>query len=434
MGDHGLVVVGLAAENVKRIRAVEIKPPRIGVVEIAGRNNAGKSTVLDAIVYALGGKAVQPEMPVRKGEKSAKVVLELEDLVVTRTWAEKGSYLTVERQAPGGERLRVAKPQEFLDRIVGAGLGFDPTEFIRMKPAEQGELLLRLLQLPEDPRELDRERADVMLTRTGVNREVRRLQGALASMPAVEAPDEEVSITALLEERDRLSGENEDNAVFREAAANAARAAEAARATVERLRRELADAEAALEAATAAAEQADLLASQKADHDLAPLTARIAGAERTNEVVRAKRERAKTEAELKRVEAESAKLTERIEQLDETKATMIAAAPFPIPGLGFADVGGVYVVTFDGVPLSQASSSLVMRVGMAIAMALNPTVRILLLREGSLLDDEARAEIEAVAAERGFQVWLEVVGKGSDAGFVIEDGGVARVPAAAAAR
>lgn len=446
--EQPLVVLGLQAENVKRVKAIEIRPPRTGVVEIAGRNGAGKSSALDAILYALGGKKVQPDMPVRKGEKSAKVVLELEDLVITRTWTEKDSYITVEQLVDvKGERMRVkvGSPQAFLDRIVGAGLGFDPSNFDRLKETEKAELLLSFLQLPEDPRKIDLERAALATRRAEVNREVRRLQGVLASTPDVEAPAEEISVAALAGKLDDLRAIERSNdterakvPVLEQGVLALRRRVSSVEAAISELeeqlagrRRELGEMSAHLERHAADLEAARLRLDELPDPagDIAAVQEQLSTVEATNAAVRQKKARASTAVELAAVETRSAELTEEIVGVDDRKAKMIGAAPFPIPGLGFVDVNGSYVVTFEGVPLSQASSALRMRIGLAIAMALNPTVRVVLLREGSLLDDDARAEVERVATERGFQVWLEVVGKGNDKGFVIEDGGVVKVPA-----
>lgn len=152
----GLTVLALQGENVKRVKAVRIEPPApTGVVKVAGKNGAGKSSTIDLIMLALGGKDRQPALPIRKGATNAKDVLELQDrsgapvLRVTRTWTQAGTYLTVEDLADG---RKIAKPQDFLDRLVGAGLGFDPLDFVRQPAKRQVEQLLGMIQLAEDPR------------------------------------------------------------------------------------------------------------------------------------------------------------------------------------------------------------------------------------------------------------------------------------------
>ena len=79
-------IVELQAENVKRLKAVEITPDGTMQV-IGGRNAQGKSSVLDAIWLALGGGKASKEtpLPIRDGEDKASVRLDLGDLVVTHS-------------------------------------------------------------------------------------------------------------------------------------------------------------------------------------------------------------------------------------------------------------------------------------------------------------------------------------------------------------
>ena len=110
-----LTIIGFEAEAVKRLTAVKIEPPAVGVVTIAGQNAAGKSSVLDAVMYALGGKDAQPSEPIRRGAKQAKVTLDLGAFRVKWTRTAKDSYLVVERH----DGAKGARPQEFLDARIG---------------------------------------------------------------------------------------------------------------------------------------------------------------------------------------------------------------------------------------------------------------------------------------------------------------------------
>jgi hypothetical protein len=64
-----------------------------------------------------------------------------------------------------------------------------------------------------------------------------------------------------------------------------------------------------------------------------------------------------------------------------------------------------------------------------MAMAMSPDLRVILIRDGSLLDSTNMALIEEMAAEHDYQVWLEVVREDGAMGVVIEDGAV--IPAIA---
>jgi recombinational DNA repair ATPase RecF len=120
-----LKLVELRAENVKRLKAVRIKPDG-NIVQITGRNAQGKTSVLDSIWYALQGRA-KCDRPIRDGAESAEVEVNLGDLIVKRKWTDKGSYLSVENL----EGAVYKSPQAILDKLVGE-LTFDPLAFTRM--------------------------------------------------------------------------------------------------------------------------------------------------------------------------------------------------------------------------------------------------------------------------------------------------------------
>ena len=48
------------AENVKRIKALTLTPAENGLTVIGGRNNQGKTSSLDAIVWPWAGSATGP--------------------------------------------------------------------------------------------------------------------------------------------------------------------------------------------------------------------------------------------------------------------------------------------------------------------------------------------------------------------------------------
>ena len=424
-----LTIIGLYGENVKRLRVVNIVPPATGLVKVAGGNAQGKSSTLDAIVMALGGKDAQPELPIRQGAKHAKVVLDLGALRVTSTWTAKDTYLTVERR---GEPSKLGAPQDVLNSLIGAGLGFDPLEFVeRLKPAEQVATLLRLLHLPEDPRALDVTKKHAYDERTLVNREVRTLDAKLAGLlePAEDVPDAEVSVADLAAEHARRVAQHHANDETRAARERAADAARGRRERVAQLERDLAAARTGLQEAEGHLAAADRAVGDLVDPDLTSVTMQMQDAEALNATVRQKLARQAVAAELRTKQQQASDLSDAILALEEKKRALLAAAPFPVPGLGFEEIAaGEYRVTYQGVPLQDCAASEQIRVGLAIAMALNPTVRVILLRNGSLLDAPTLAAVEATVRAAGYQLWCELVGEGDADSIVLEDGGVIRAP------
>ena len=421
---EGYTITGLYAEHVKRLKVVRITPPKVGAVPIAGNNAQGKSSTLDTIMMALGGKDVQATTPINRSAKHARAVVEFGEFAVERTWTDGGSYLTVRRR---GEKGKVAAPQQFLDALCGAGLGFDPMAFTRMRPRAQVDALLALLALPEDPRAIDKERKERFTERTAVNKEVKTLElkvAGLAEPPVALVEATEASVADLLAEQTRRLEEKQANDRVRAEAEQLGGLAREAHEKVVRLRRELAAAE--VDAATAKefAAAAQTAVAHLTDPDLAELVQRIQSVEQDNQAIREAHKYRDTRIELEDARHRADDLTDQLKKLDDKKRALLNGVSFPVPGLGFEEIGGEDHVTIDGTPLGDAGASVQLRVGLAMAMAANPTIRVLLLRDASLLDAPTRELVAALAAEHGYQVWMELVGDGDAHSFVIEDGGV----------
>nr|WP_218681509.1 AAA family ATPase [Rhodococcus qingshengii] len=414
--DTGLRVVKLEVERFKRIRAVEITPdPNSSTVTIAGRNAQGKSSVIDAIWAALSGaaavKGTSTTRPIRDGENSARVTVDLGDIVVTRTWSGEKTALKVESK----DGAKYSSPQRMLDEMVGR-LSFDPLAFASLPAKDQQSELLGLVELPFDPAVLAGQRKSAFDERTDVGRTVKQLRGQLDGFPEIgdEVPDEPVSVAALVAELDTarelevsIEVANDEIATARNILAETDRAISELREKENRWLEKLEETKARLAALP------DRI-------DIEPIRSRIDNAETINAGVRQKQERQQVLDQLEDWREKQDALTARIAELDKRREDGLAAAEFPVPGLGFDEDG----VTLDGVPFAQASAAEQLRVSVAMAMALNPKVRIIRITDGSLLDSENLALIEEMAGANGFQVWIERVDESGSVGVVIEDGEV----------
>ena len=150
-------IISLTVENIKKIKAVTIRPQG-HMVEITGRNGQGKSTVLDAIWWALKGKDNIQTAPIRNGEPSGKITLELDKYLIERTFRrnELGDDYTTKITVTTKDRAQMRSPQAVLDGFTGM-LGFDPLAFMRQTPRQQYDTLRGLCKLSVDVEELDRQ-------------------------------------------------------------------------------------------------------------------------------------------------------------------------------------------------------------------------------------------------------------------------------------
>lgn len=401
-------IIRLTAENYRRLKAVEITPDNTLQV-ITGRNAQGKTSVLEAIWAAIGGGAASKDTPrpIRDGEPQASVTLDLGDLHVTRTWdAEKGKT-ELKVTAPDGARY--STPQTLLDGLVGK-LSFDPLEFTRLSAKEQRQALLDLLGLDFAAEDRERQRLYDERTETG------RAAHAFGDLPTLEkgAPLNEIGtasvvnrLVAAQEQQKRIDQHRTNIRVGLDMVDDLGRQIDQLQQRLAGVRATLAEEQAALEACETPADT-DALRAELAsveDHDRQA---------RANQRVREQREQQKA------LEEKYTALGQQIKAIDDHKAGVLAATEMPVDGLGFTDEG----VTYNGVPFQQASSSEQIRVSMAMAMALNPTLRVVRILDGSLLDKESMAAIAAMAKANDYQCWIERVEDDSEAAVLIEDGSV----------
>jgi len=425
MHSDPLSIVSLEIENIKRINAVRVEP--IGnLIVVGGENGQGKSSLLDSIMYVLAGRKTHPEVMLREGADSGRVRLDLGSIVAELIVKPDGNPALSLR---GDGNRKFSSPQALLDELVG-DLAFDPLAFTRQRPQAQADAVARLIGL--DLTELNERRAGLYQDRTEAGRDLKKAQATLASMPDYpDAPAVEVSLVELTSQLTSAEAANRTNA--------------GARQHVEQLRQAGASLQAQLrdtqqEIARLQQRQADLSA-RCAEHDLAyaEATARVAcltdedpealramvrDTERLNQQVRDQRRRLLFADTVTAQQAEVERLTGEIAAIDAEKALQIAAADYPVEGLGFGSDGGL---TYRGLPFSQASSAEQLRVSVALGLAGDRRLPLLLIRDGSLLDPKSLALVAEMAAEKHAQVWVERVSSGDEVQVLIEDGCCGRV-------
>jgi len=394
-------IVRLTASNVKRLKAVEIEPN--GTVQvITGRNAQGKSSVLDAIWLALGGGAASRETtrPIRDGEDRASVTLDMGDLVVTRTWKGSKTELTV----ASADGAKFSGPQGILDALVGR-LSFDPLAFTRLAAREQVDALTAVVDLNIDLDANASQRQAAYTQRLDIGRSLKALGEILP--PVAGVPDVEQSASELIGRITAAQAAEHDQA-------NDVLTATRAANVVAQLEIDLAEAKATHMKAR------EIVESHVPFEDAATLTTELEAIEQTNAAVRENIERRRRATDAAALQESYDKRTAAIEAADEERAKALAAAKFPVPGLGFTDEG----VTYKGVPFSQASSAEQIRVSLAMAMSLNPRLKVIRIMDGSLLDADSMALIAEMAGEHEYQLWIERVGDDNESAVVIEDGEV----------
>lgn len=431
-------IAKLIAENVKKLSVVEITPDG-NLVQITGKNGQGKSSVLDAIWWALAGQTNIQAAPIRKGETEARIVLDLGEITVRRTFKQRtvkdgdgneqpdDGYTTaiVVENADGS---RFPSPQRMLDGLLGA-LSFDPLAFANAPPKMQFEALKQFVP-GIDFAAIEKANAQDYDARTDFNRRAKeaRAQAAGISVPK-DTPADAIDEAALVQQLDDAGRHNSD---IVERSGRRERAVEQAqlcrdeanrhRQTARQLRQQADEHDGHAKDSDAKAAEIDKkLADAPAlpqPIDTTVIRENIAKARWTNALIAKRTQKAELESLAEKLAEKAGALTAAMEKRENDKRASIGAAKLPIPNVEFGDG----VILMNGVPFEQASDAEKLRASIAIAMASNPKLRVIRVRDGSLLDDDGLKLLAEMADRADCQVWIERVDSSGKIGFVLEDG------------
>lgn len=421
-------IVQLTAENIKRLTAVEISPDG-HLVQITGRNGQGKTSILDAIWWALDSKKVIQSKPVREGADSGFIRLDLGDYIVTKKFKVRADGdVTISLTVENTEGAKFSSPQELLAGLIG-DLTFDPLAFARMKPRDQ-VVALRALVPDFDFDKAEEDNKKDYNERTDVNRTVRELTTRIDAIQLPEgSPTEPISSEDIIAELNAAMTHNtkvQDSLNVRDKLADRARhlneAITGRLKNIDDLKARIAAEQEAIDAARDALTQINV-EQENLCHvgeliDIEPISKRIAQAEEINRHVTLWRQRANLIKERDTAEQRSQDLTKQIEARKAEAEKAVRNSELPVPGLQLTDDA----VLLNGIPFEQASDADRLRVSVAVAGAMNPKLRVIRVRDGSLLDDDAMNALASYAEEHDLQIWIERVDSSGKIGIVIEDG------------
>lgn len=395
----------LLIENVKRVKAVQFEPSADGLTIIGGRNGQGKTSVLDAIAWALGGNNYKPSVPERDGALvPPNLHIELSNgLIVER----KGKNSTLKVTDPNGNK----SGQQLLNEFVST-LALDLPKFINGSDKDKADSLLKILGIGDVLAHLDTKENQLYAQRTEVGRIADRKKKAADEMPMYpNVPKEPVSATELIKQQQEILARNGENEQKRQNAA--------------RYERMLAEAQIAFDEAKAALQKAeqDCLTARKSAEDLhdestAELEKNLAEIEALNIKIRANSTKEAAEVEANNLQQEYDGLTEQIESVREERNKLLDSAELPLPGLSVKDGKLIY----NNMPWDGMSGSDQLKVATAIVRKLNPQCGFVLMDKLEQMDLETLREFGAWLKQEGLQVIATRVSTGDECSIIIEDG------------
>jgi len=401
-------IIRLTAENFKKLVAVEITPDG-NVVTITGKNAAGKTSVLDAIIALFGGAAKAPAKPIREGQQYATLVAQTEDYIMRCQFSNAGRKLEVRRT----NHSKIKSPQALLDRITGQ-IAFDPLAFARMKNREQRDTLLALLGL-----DLSDHEAKIEALRTDRNTlmaEKKRLADQAERLQWIQdVPKKEVSVARLAERLKTANDQNKDYETYERVIGERKAKLAQLRQQVDDLQRRIGEEENDLSGI-----EKDFSAMSRADTQA--IERELAEAEETNRKVRNNQEYSQAAERVDQLAEHVNTKHHEIQaaEADKTRAVSAVICRMPVEHLGIDENH----VLLDGIPFADVNHAKQVEVSVAIAMAMNPELRVLLV-DGNGLDTESLAAIARMADDKDYQIWLERTDETGEVGFYIEDGSLA---------
>lgn len=412
-------ITALEAENVKRIKAVALTPAPTGLTLVGGNNNQGKTSVLDALAWALGGEKFRPNAAQRDGAVApAHLRVTLSNGVVVERKG-KNSSLTV--TDPTGRR----SGQQLLNAFVEP-LALDLPRFMEASDKEKADILLRIIGIGNELHLRDMEIKSIYDKRTFTGQlaqQKKHFADELISYP--DAPEQPLSASDLIRRQQDILARNGENQRLRQQAQELARQEQQCLDELKRTRERIAELEKLREELDTKhtklfnqRKNAEKTVDQLQDESTAELEASIQSIEETNRKVRANLEKARAEDEAAKYASDYDKLTDAIEQKRKERLALLNGADLPLPELSVEDGA----LTYKGKRWRDMSGSDQLRVAAAIVRRLNPDCGFVLLDKLEQMDMTTLEEFGHWLEAEGLQAIATRVSTGSECQIIIEDG------------
>lgn len=395
----------LEIENVKRIKAVVIEPTKNGLTIVGGKNNQGKTSVLDSIAYALGGEKYRPSELQRNGSVIPPAIhmVMSNGLVVER----KGKNSALKVTDPEGNKAGQQLLNEFVEQLA-----IDLPKFMEASGKEKAQTLLKIIGVNDQLSSLEKEETELYNERQAIGRIADQKDKFAKEQPYYpDVPADLVSPSELIRKQQDILAKNGENQKKRQ--------------NKERYDRELALAQIAFDEAKkrlAEAEQNAVIARKDAedlfDESTAELEASIADIEEINRKVRANLDKEKAVEDANEYRRQYDALTVKINDVRKGKADLLKSADLPLPELSIQDGELIY----KGHKWDNMSGSDQLKVSTAIIRKLNPKCGFVLLDKLEQMDLDTLQEFGEWLEAEGLQAIATRVSTGDECSIIIEDG------------
>lgn len=402
----------LEIENVKRIHAVMIEPSKDGLTIIGGKNRQGKSSVLDAIAWALGGNKYKPTQAANADSTippRLKIIMD-NGLVVERKGKNSDLKVTDPEGQKGGQQL--------LDSFVEE-LAINLPKFMEASGKEKANTLLQIIGVGPQLAELEQKEKSLYQERLYVGRTADQKEKFAAEQPYYpDAPEEPVSASELIREQQEILARNSQRQQWKREYDDILRQMSLADDKIKDLEAQLRqwkESKKALEEKSIAAQKTPAELKIESTEEL---ERSIDNIELINRKVRANLDKAKAEEDAKQYRDQYTELTNAIEDVRKQKTSLLDSADLPLPGLSVKDGELIY----NGQQWDNMSSAERMIVSTSIVRKLNPKCGFVLLDKLEAMDLDTLKEFGAWLERECLQAIATRVSTGDECSIVITDG------------
>ena len=398
-------ITSLELENIKRIKAVQIMPTESGLTIVGGKNNQGKTSVLDAIMWILGGDRYRPSEPYREGSVTppyGKITLS-NGLVVER----KGKNSDLKVSDPSGNRAGQQLLNEFISQFA-----LDLPKFMNGNNKEKANTLLQVIGVGDKLYELDQKEKELYNQRRTIGQIGDQKKKYAAELPVFpEAPSELISASELIRQQQEILARNGENQKKRNQLSELEAHNDQLQKQIDQLVMEQAKVKKDLDIARTDA--ADLQ-----DESTKELEKSISDIEEINRKVRVNLDKEKAETEAQEYLQKYDEYSVLLEEIRSERTDLLKGSSLPLEGLSVEDGE----LTYKGFKWDNLSGADQMKVGVAIVRKLNPKCGFVLLDKLEQMDMDTLNEFGVWLQQENLQVIATRVSTGDECSIIIEDG------------
>lgn len=409
---EGIKINKLELENVKKIKAVALTPSANGLTIIGGNNAQGKTSVLDAICWALGGNKYKPSNP----QNDASVIppnlnITLSNgLVVERTGKNSTLKVTDPNGNKGGQQLL----DEFIEQLA-----IDLPKFMESSSKDKANTLLQIIGVGDQLALLEKEEKELYNERLAIGRIAdQKKKFAKEQEYYQDAPKDLVSPSELIQKQQEILAKNGENQRKRENVARIEQDVAFFTQEVNSLKTQLDNKQKQLNESLADLEIAKKDAVDLIDESTEELEQSIANIDEINRKVRANLDKEKAEDEAREYERQYESLTCKITEVRDSKTELLKGAQLPLEGLSVEDGE----LTYNNQKWDNMSGAERLKVSTAIVRKLNPKCGFVLLDKLECMDMDTLNEFGRWLEQEGLQAIATRVSTGDECSIIIEDG------------